>query len=510
MTYLGRAGSGALAIASAIALTIATATLAACDNGPDRAAQADLLKVDVESQLQVFEKDWAGGRLSHTGLAVVPEEGSDRFLVTVDGMKLTPEPGSQIAIGQVTYKVTPKDEKTFLVSDLKVPAEMPFTGPDGATGKLQVNVKSYEGLWSREIKTFLDFKSEIADIVATESRGGDVRVQSASLAGKAEDKGGGLFDMTGTMVVKGASIAEGAGGKLSLGEMTVDGKYDSIKLQEYLAAVARIQALTASQVAAAESGAAAPAMSPEDQKQLGEQMMIVARSIKGADWKLSLSDLGFAEAGGATPFHLAKFDLSGAMSGLDGDKAALSLAISHDGLAIDAPETNTPMAKAVLPRQGKLSVKITEVPTQALSQAIAEGLPGAIGSGQPVETGLMTLGFSLQSVLASSGVKIAIEPSGWSGDVTKIDAEGAFNVDAAAIFGVIGTLNVALHGLDDLLAMAQADPASPESQQVIGMGAMLQSMANRGQGQDGKPVDQFRIDLTQQGEMLINGKPMGM
>jgi hypothetical protein len=425
MTYLQRARSGALGFATAAAITLATATLASCDSGPDRAKQAEAIKADVEQQLWVIEQEWAGGRLSHTALAVTPKEGTAEpsFLVTVDGMKLQPEPGAELASGQVTYSVTPKDEKTFAVSDLKLPPEIPFTGPGGSTGKLAMKVEAWDGVWSREFKTFLSFGSEVSDVVATDTSGGDIRIQSAKLIGDSSDKGDGVFDMTGSLVLAGTSIGDTEGGKLTLGELKVDGKYDSVKLKDYRAAATRIQALTAAQMAAAESGAAAPALTPEQQKQFSEQMMIIAKSIKGGDWKLGLSDLGFVEAGGAAQFTLKRLDLMGAMSGLDGDKAAVSFAIAHQGLAIAAPEANTPLARAVLPKEGKLAVKFTDVPSQALSKALADGLPGVIGGGQAAEAGLMALGFSLQSMLGTSGMKIAIEPSGWSGEVTRLDAE---------------------------------------------------------------------------------------
>ncbi len=489
---------------------LAMLVLAACEKGPDRSAQATELKADVESQLQVIEHDWSGDRISHSSLTVAPEEGTERFLVTIEGVKVQTEPGGELTIGQVGYAVTPKDEKTFAISDLKLPAEMPFTGAAGASGKLALAVKSFDALWSREFKAFLKVNSELSDIAATDSRGADIRVQSAKMTGDSVDKGNGVFDMTGGLVMTGASATETDGGKLTLGELKVDGKYDSVKLREYMSAVAKIQSLTSKQLAAAETGATPPPLSAEDQKLLGEQMMIIAGSVTGASWQVALSDLGFVESGGQTPFRLAKFGLGATMSGLDGDKSTLALAISHEGLAIDSPETNTPLARAVLPKQGNLSVKVTDVPTQALTKALAEGLPGAIGGGAPIETGLMALGFSLQSVLGNSGVKIVIEPSGWSGEVTKIDADGAFNADAASLFGAVGTLNLALQGLDELLALAQASPDLPESQQVLGMGGMLSAMAQREAGADGKPVDRFKIDITQQGEMLINGKPMGM
>jgi hypothetical protein len=37
---------------------------------------------------------------------------------------------------------------------------------------------------------------------------------------------------------------------------------------------------------------------------------------------------------------------------------------------------------------------------------------------------------------------------------------------------------------------------------------MLNQYSQREQGADGKPVDKFRIELQEDGQMTVNGKPM--
>lgn len=484
--------------------------LLGCEKGPDRAEQALQYKSDIERQLQTIERDWASGRLSHESVAVEPIEGAETFGVTIKGMKLAPEPGATLTIGDVGYVFTPKDEKTFGVSDLKLPAEMPYSGPNGELGKLSMQVKSLSGTWSREFQTFLQIDSEFADIVATDTRGANVSLQSVKATGNATDKGQGIFDVTSGAVIKGMSAGEQSGGRLVVGEVTIGGKFGSLKLKEYVESLAKIQELTAAQMAALDAGNAPPPLSPEQQKSLIEQIDILSSSFGEIQYDAALGELSFEEPDGSKPFNLAKAEFLGAAEGLAGDSANLALVVGHSGLAIEAPEFNTPIARAVLPRDGKLSIKATDIPTKSLRDAIAQELPEMLAGGASAEASLMQLALTLQSLLASSGAKISVEPSGWTGEVTKLDAEGAFTVNANAILGAVGTLNLALHGLDDLIGLAQANPTSPESQQVLGFGQMLQAMSNRETGGDGKPVDKFKIDLTEQGEMLVNGKPMGM
>jgi len=77
-----------------------------------------------------------------------------------------------------------------------------------------------------------------------------------------------------------------------------------------------------------------------------------------------------------------------------------------------------------------------------------------------------------------------------------------------SMLGVVGALNVAIRGMDDLVALAQQTPDDFDAQQVMGTAGMLQQFSAREQGADGKPVDKFKIEIDQAGQILVNGKPM--
>ena len=63
--------------------------------------------------------------------------------------------------------------------------------------------------------------------------------------------------------------------------------------------------------------------------------------------------------------------------------------------------------------------------------------------------------------------------------------------------------------LDDLMALASGlAEQNPNAMQAMGMLQMLQSLAQRETGADGKPVDKFKVDLTETGSVLVNGKSL--
>jgi hypothetical protein len=115
---------------------------------------------------------------------------------------------------------------------------------------------------------------------------------------------------------------------------------------------------------------------------------------------------------------------------------------------------------------------------------------------------------ALQAVLQTSGAKIEIAPSQLVSELVELKADGMFNVAQQSMFGMIGALNVAIRGVDDLVALAQQTPGDFESQHVMGGAEMLQQYSAREQGADGKPVDTFKIEINEAGQVLVNGKPL--
>lgn len=521
MTLMSRAGSfGSAWHSRALACGMAgflALTLAACDKGPDRAAVAAQLKGEVEAELQVIEGSAGAKVLSHSAVTVTPAE-DDRYVVAVEGLKFQPDAEGYLDIGTISYVAKPVDAQSYEISELKVAPEIPFKGPDGKTkGKLALTTKSFSGLWSRELSAFRSMAAEFTDIAATDDQGADLRIAGFKMTGELADKGSGVFDSIGTGILSGLTIKEtGGDGVFSVGEVAIDGRYDAMKIVEFQAAMKKYQGLMVKHMAALEaagqaggqSAAPAPALTPEEQAALTESVNAMAAAVKGGVFKLALKQIGYTEAA-ATPFALEQLNIGSAFDGINQEKASVSFDVAHQGLVITSPEASGPLAKAVLPKQGNLGVKVTDIPSKDLTKVLADNLPGMVSADPAMaEANAMAMMVALQAVLQTSGAKIEITPSGVSAEMTEVKADGAFNVTPQSVFGAVGTLNVAWTGLDEVMALAQANPADPSAQDVIGVVSMLMQFAQRDTGADGKPVDTFKIDVKETGELLVNDKPM--
>ena len=509
MTSYRRTGLGrtfwAFGVAGLLALT-------SCDKGPDREKIAADLKSGVEDQLKKMEGSAAQKVVSHSAVNVTPQD-NDTYLVSIEGLKVQPSPEGYLDIGTLSYVAKPKDEKSYDVSDLKLPQTMPFKSADGQDkGKLTITTKAFSGVYSKELAAFQKVDAEFADISATDDKGADIRASAAKFSGGLTDKGGGVVDSVGSMVLSDLTAKETGGGVFSIAETRVDGKYDSMKVADYQAAMVKYQELLVKQAALVEQGAGnsaePPSLTPEDQKAMTDAISTMAASIKGGDFKIALKGLKYSEAG-TEPFSLGALTLGTVIDGINQEKASFAFDIGHQDLAVTGEDMKSPVSQASLPKTGNLGLKITEIPSKDIVKVLADNLPGiASADSAMAQANATAMLVALQAALQTSGAKIEVTPSQLVSALVEMKADGAFNVVQQAMFGVVGALNVAVRGLDDLVALAQTTPDDMEAQQVMGAAGMLQQYSAREQGADGKPVDKFKIEVNESGQLLINGKPM--
>jgi hypothetical protein len=220
--------------------------------------------------------------------------------------------------------------------------------------------------------------------------------------------------------------------------------------------------------------------------------------------------LTVTDAQGGETVRLATGGMALGLKGIETDKAQANFSIRHDGLAVNEPMFEDPMAKALLPKSGNLALVATDIPVPSLVEGIAQALPEMTSADPQVAQGgqFMMMG-ALMAALSKSTLKLDIEPSAIETEQAKLSADGEIKLAMETPQKAVGVVNFALLGLDNLIGLAQSLAAqSPEAQQAMGFLSMLQGLAQRETGADGKPVDKYKVDLTETGAVLVNGKPL--
>jgi hypothetical protein len=493
-------------------------------------AQAPIIQKAIEDYLLLIEGP-AEQRIVHHG-AVKVTPGTDAFDVSIEGVYVGPAGEGRLDVGTIGYRLTPKGSDGYLASNLTHAPSIPFKDKDGKeTGALTFTTKAFSGEWSSSLQTFLALDWQAVDLVAKDNApdGGNFTAASLGAHMGSTDKGNGLFDQTGTFELNTFSAMDTEGGVFGLGKLAGTVEMSGIKLKEYVSKMREMQTLmaeiaeaTAKAQAAAEAAAKAAVesgnttptvavntgISDEQAAKLGGMIKGMAGIVAAVNYDFVLTDISFKEKDGSEPFRLAKGDFDVGFAGLDAEKASFNFAIGHEGLVVKDPDMEqNPLFAKLLPASGRLDLNLTDVPSKELWQLIGDNFPGLI-TADPArsEAAAGVMFIAMQQLLQKAPMKLAVAPSGLASEVLQLDATGAFDVKPEAIFGLVGALDVNLHGLDEAMKLAnEAAQSSPDAAQIVGGLAMIQSMAKRETGADGKPVDRLKLEVDAMGDAKVNG-----
>ncbi len=178
------------------------------------------------------------------------------------------------------------------------------------------------------------------------------------------------------------------------------------------------------------------------------------------------------------------------------DSGASSLAIAFSLTDIDLPAAIGPLT----PREMAVDLEISGLPTDRLFEALTAVAAGA-GLG-PSNNSLAMFGLYLQDTMMTSGARIAINEVLLTADDARLRLEGTVKPTYAAPLGLVAELDMSISGLAGMLAAAQADPAAGQTVQQL---AVLQAVGVAGRDPDGTPALRYALEITQQGQVLLNG-----
>lgn len=481
-------------------------------------ALAPGIQKGIEDYLILLEGRAEQKVIHHAAVKVTP--GTGAFDVAIEGIQIGAKDKDYLDVGTISYRLTPKDGGGFIASDLKHAASFPFRVEGGKEeGSLTLTTKSFTGDWSSDMQAFLALNWQAADLVAKDgtANGGDMRASGIGVTVTSDDRGNGIFDQTAVFNLADLSAKDTTGGTLSLGKVTGTAIMTELKLKDYVAKTREMQSMmtelaekaAAANAAAGSDPASPPAgLSPEQAKQMGDLIKGASGLVGGVVYDVDLENLAFKEADGSEPFTLktGNFDLE--LTGLNAEKASIGFAIGHDGLVIKDPElAATPLFEKLLPAKGSLDITLSDIPSKELWNLIGDQFPSLVtGDQNQAEAAMNVLFVAMTQLLQQSPMKLTVAPSGLAAEAMQVDAKGAFDVHPDAVFGLIGALDVDVHGLDAALQMAtEAAQTSPDAAQVVGSLAMIQSLAKRETSSDGKPVDKLKLEVDAAGDAKVNG-----
>lgn len=492
-------------------LSIAVLAVVLGPSAVAHALDADQLRRDIAAGLSGTTGVLASMPMTYVDVQVRPV--GEGYRVEIDGLASTPgEAGVWADIGDVAFTVLDAGPGLYEVREVALPEAIELKdAQDNPVGLLAYRLQRLEGVWSSALAGFLE-----ADFLATDGRfaltDGSLRVSLGRVGGvsRAEQDERGRFAQDATYRVLDFRSEVAGQGALEINELEGESTIRGLDLDAYGALRREVEAL--------ESQEGQP--TPADISALVERITGLPVLPAGFGQRVAIGGLSAADAEGRQRFRIDHAEVDIAGSGLERDLSELRFGLKHAGLDLGPVDgVGAPAWKQLTPRASGLVLTVERLPTQrlwrgllrAIAFAAAQSPEGEAAPGAMEQMVPMMLMAEVMPALSEAGTKVRLPHLTLEADAASLSGEGAFDVNPAAPQGATGELDIAVVGLDNLMAALEGAIEAGDQAAIgaLGMASWLRSIARRETDASGAAVDRFTLRMTADGRTLLNGKPLG-
>ncbi|WP_391348037.1 hypothetical protein [Azospirillum sp. A23] len=476
-------------------------------------ALAASLKKDLPRWFPPPAEDGEGIGFEWEGEPTVKPAG-DHYDVALPRLSAEDAEGTLFDIGTILLAVTPKDDSQYGVS-ITLPSAMKVQNLDDNdeyvdAATITIGKQSFTSTWSGALETLLTVDGAFNDLAVTAAGGkGKVSIATMTMVQdlKPETGTGGatLWSGPAAFAFGGLSVQDDKNKELmKIGGVTTEATYSRVDLTK----VSALQKLS-EQTAAKGVAPTSSELLPKLQGMFG--------GISGA---MRLSNLSFVNPEDGTAVALGHLAFRSGLTDLDQAMSTVSMGIE----ARDFTMTPSPAPVAFTPRAFEMKLSVAKLPNSALWKAFTELAKSAEAEeAPPAKKGAKAKAAAPASPSADVVMQQAMAAMGEAGTELRIDAlnldtpataataTGAVKVATQAAFGVTGGATVLLRGIDAAVkAMQPAPGAKPdkETQDLLAGLAMVQALGQAGKDDTGADTRTYKIDITEAGQLLLNGADM--
>ncbi|WP_395458588.1 hypothetical protein ACHMW5_33070 [Azospirillum melinis] len=476
-------------------------------------ALAASLKKDLPRWFPPPAEDGEGIGFEWEGEPTVKPAG-DHYDVALPRLSAEDAEGTLFDIGTILLAVTPKDDSQYGVS-ITLPSAMKVQNLDDNdeyvdAATITIGKQSFTSTWSGALETLLTVDGAFNDLAVT-AAGGKGKVSIATMTMVQDLKpetgtaGATLWSGPAAFAFGGLSVQDDKNKELmKIGGVTTEATYSRVDLTK----VSALQKLS-EQTAAKGVAPTSSELLPKLQGMFG--------GISGA---MRLSNLSFVNPEDGTAVALGHLAFRSGLTDLDQAMSTVSMGIE----ARDFTMTPSPAPVAFTPRAFEMKLSVAKLPNSALWKAFTELAKSAEAEeAPPAKKGAKAKAAAPASPSADVVMQQAMAAMGEAGTELRIDAlnldtpatagtaTGAVKVATQAAFGVTGGATVLLRGIDAAVkAMQPAPGAKPdkETQDLLAGLAMVQALGQAGKDDTGADTRTYKIDITEAGQLLLNGADM--
>ena len=473
------------------------------------ALEAKQLREDIIAGLELFIGPMAAAPVTYEEVRVWPKDGSHRVEITglaSQGGEL----GYWADLGDLAFSVQEIKAGHYRVYDLAVPASVPVYDAEGNRfALLAYELERFDGVWVGALSNFLELDLLVTDLrfgladgtftLAMERLGGISRAEQGT-DGRTDQRAEGRAT---------ALRAEIPGeGTFEIAEIEVETDVTGMDLEAYAQLTREYEAL-----AAREGGPSEADLAAFIQRMSGLDVLPASLAERFA-----VSDVRATDAAGQALFSLDRGELDFAASGFDQALAEVRIGLKHENFEMgESLRAEAGPMGALAPRNMGLVAALERLPADRIWQSALRTLSFMLMQGgqegqDPAAMNQIMMFMLMGEVLPAlteAGTQLKLPHFLIESEVSSMTAEGAFDVDPTSPLGVTGAMDVAITGLDDVIALleAQVNAGNQDAFGALGMANWMRSLAQRETNGQSQVVDRYSLQLTPDGQTLLNGQP---
>lgn len=473
------------------------------------ALEAKQLREDIIAGLDLFAGQMAAATVAYEEVRVWPQDGSHRVEITGVTSR-SGELGYWADLGDLAFSVQETKAGHYRVTDLAVPGSVPVYDAEGNRfALLTYGLERFDGVWVGALSNFLEL-----DLLVTDLRfglaDGTFTLVMERLGGisRAEQGADGRTDQR----AKGRATALRAEvpgeGTFEIAEIEVETGVTGMDLETYAQLTQEYEAL-----AAREGGPSEADLAAFIQRMSG--LNVLPGSFAE---RFAVSDVRATDAAGQTQFRLDSGELDFAASGLDQALAEVRFGLKHKNLEMgESLRAEAGPMGALMPHNMGLVAALERLPADRMWQSVLRTMSFMLMQGgqegqDPAAMNQIMMFMLMGEVLPAlteAGTELKLPHLLVESEVSSMTAEGAFVVNPAVPQGVTGAMDVAITGLDDVIALLETEvnAGNQDAFGPLGMANWMKTLGRREINGQSQAVDRYNIQLTADGQTLLNGQP---
>ncbi|NYZ16012.1 hypothetical protein HL658_26025 [Azospirillum sp. RWY-5-1] len=475
------------AAAIALAVLLASASVPALAQGqpappvtPEGAQEvAKLLKEGLVQWLQSPD----GPAVEFQGDPLVMPSG-DRYAVALPAFAVKDKDGSRLDVGAIRAEVTPLPDRSYGLT-ATLPSTYTLRKGNDVQATISLGRQQLKGVWSAAFQNFLSVDAALGDLKLTAAEEDvEMTLGSVSVTQDLRPDGGSVFSGPAAIAVSNLSVTDSEGDEyMSLGGLTMEGVYTRLDL----AKVARITEMA--EQAARTKRDPSPAAVLEAMRGI----------LGGATMRMRAVDVSVYDPDSDSTVTIGQFSMRGGVEDLDRAVATVTLGLDGRGLGIDP----TPGPAELMPDSLAIQISLNRIPAEVLMGVANDMVAAPGGAGDPTGPAL--------AALTQAGTELRIDTLDLNLPIAAASVTGAGQFTQGAAFGATGGVVVTVRGLDAAVKQLQPKPGKkpdPSVQETLGVLTMLQALGQQGRDAQGREQRTYKIDVTQEGQFLLNGADM--